>query len=189
MSPPDRPSGAHGADHAADARVPLRVAVLNGPNLNLLGRREPALYGHDTLADVEARLRALGTELGAELTFVQRSGEGDMVDAVHALRAGGDGPADGALVNAGAYSHTSLALRDALAGVALPFVEVHVTNVYAREPERRHSMLAPAAVGVVCGLGTFGYELALRGLVHALRAGPPAGGAARAAAPRRGADA
>ena len=182
MSPPDRPSGAHGAHLAADARVPLRVAVLNGPNLNLLGRREPALYGRDTLADVEERLRALGTELAAELTFVQRSGEGEMVDAVHALGTGGDHPADGALVNAGAYSHTSLALRDALAGVALPFVEVHVTNVYAREPERRHSMLAPAAIGVVCGLGTFGYELALR-------AARPAGGAARAAAPGRGADA
>ncbi len=165
-------------DARAGAGAPLRVAVLNGPNLNLLGRREPALYGRDTLADVEGRLRTLGAELGAELTFVQRSGEGDLVDAVHAL-GGGDRPADGALVNAGAYSHTSLALRDALAGVALPFVEVHVTNVYAREPERRHSMLAPAAVGVVCGLGAFGYELALRGLVHALRARRPAAAGAR----------
>jgi 3-dehydroquinate dehydratase-2 len=171
--------------------VPLRVAVLNGPNLNLLGRREPALYGRDTLADVEERLRVLGTELGAELAFVQRSGEGELVDAVHALGTAGDRPADGALVNAGAYSHTSLALRDALAGVALPFVEVHVTNVYAREPERRHSMLAPAAIGVVCGLGAFGYELALRGLVHALRARRSDGAArgARATAPGLGADA
>jgi 3-dehydroquinate dehydratase-2 len=162
------------AAHGVDGRIPLRVAVLNGPNLNLLGRREPALYGRDTLADVEARLRALGLELGAELTFVQRNGEGELVDAVHALVIGGDRPVDGALVNAGAYSHTSLALRDALTGVALPFIEVHVTNVYAREPERRHSMLAPAAVGVVCGLGTFGYEIALRGLMHILRARRPA---------------
>lgn len=163
---------------------PLRVAVLNGPNLNLLGRREPALYGRDTLADVEARLRALGGELGVVLAFAQRSGEGDLVDAVHAFGGAERAPgapafpggarAHGALVNAGAYSHTSLALRDALAGVALPFVEVHVTNVYAREPERRHSALAPAAVGVVCGLGTFGYEVALRGLVHVLRAPHPA---------------
>ncbi len=171
------------AGGAAGARAPLRVAVLNGPNLNLLGRREPSLYGRETLADVEARLRALGTELGAELTFVQRSGEGELVDAVHALGTGGDRPADGALVNAGAYSHTSLALRDALAGVALPFVEVHVTNVYAREPERRHSMLAPAAIGVVCGLGAFGYELALRGLVHALRARRTAAAGPRAPRP------
>lgn len=166
---------------AASAR-PLRVAVLNGPNLNLLGRREPAIYGRDTLADVETRLRALGTELSLELAFVQRNGEGELVDAVHALGgvpphalpgAGGSvagRPLDGALVNAGAYSHTSLALRDALAGVALPFVEVHVTNVYAREPERRHSALAPAAIGVVCGFGVFGYEIALRGLAHVLRA-------------------
>ena len=161
----------------APAAPPLRIAVLNGPNLNLLGRREPALYGRDTLADVEARLRALGSKIGADLTFAQHNGEGELVDAVHgfggAAPGGGagfeGGRADGALVNAGAYSHTSLALRDALAGVALPFVEVHVTNVYAREPERRHSMLAPAAVGVVCGLGTFGYEVALRGLVHHLR--------------------
>jgi 3-dehydroquinate dehydratase-2 len=169
----------------AAASVPLRVAVLNGPNLNLLGRREPAIYGRDTLADVEARLRAVAGELDVELAFVQRNGEGELVDAVHALagaaphapEAFAGGPADGALVNAGAYSHTSLALRDALAGVALPFVEVHVSNVYAREPERRHSALAPAAVGVVCGFGTFGYEMALRGLARALRA-RPAGGAA-----------
>ncbi len=175
-------TGADRSTAGGDGRVPLHVAVLNGPNLNLLGRREPALYGRDTLADVEARLRALGPDLGVELTFVQRNGEGELVDAVHALGASGDRPADGAVVNAGAYSHTSLALRDALAGVALPFVEVHVTNVYAREPERRHSMLAPAALGVVCGLGTFGYELALWGLVQALRAGRPAAAPARAAA-------
>jgi 3-dehydroquinate dehydratase-2 len=169
--------------------APLRIAVLNGPNLNLLGRREPALYGRDTLADVEARLTALGGELGVAVACLQRSGEGELVDAVHALGGAvppaadhppaalfGGARADGALVNAGAYSHTSLALRDALAGVALPFVEVHVTNVYAREPERRHSMLAPAAVGLVCGLGIHGYEVALRGLVHVLRAraGAPA---------------
>jgi 3-dehydroquinate dehydratase-2 len=104
--------------------------------------------------------------VGAELQFVQHNGEGQLIDAIHALR----GKADGAIVNAGAYSHSSLALRDALAGVSLPFVEVHVTNVYAREPERRHSMLAPAAVGVICGLGTYGYELALRGLARRLAA-------------------
>jgi len=140
----------------------VRIAVLNGPNLNLLGTREPAIYGRETLADVETRLRAVARELGAELTFAQENGEGALIDRVHALR----GTADGA--NAGAYSHTSLALRDAFAAVEVPFVEVHVTNVYAREPERRHSMLAPGARAVLCGFGTYGYELALRGLVALL---------------------
>lgn len=149
--------------------APLHLLVLNGPNLNLLGRREPALYGRDTLADVEHRLTALGGSLGVTLTCVQRNGEGELVDAVHAAGTGSP-RADGVVVNAGAYSHTSLALRDALAGVSLPYVEVHVTNVYAREPERHHSMLAPGAIGVVCGLGTLGYDLALQGLVYALRA-------------------
>jgi 3-dehydroquinate dehydratase-2 len=144
----------------------VRIAVLNGPNLNLLGIREPALYGTTTLGDVEARLTDVGRELGVEVECAQHNVEGGLVEIVHAMR----GRVDGAVVNAGAYSHTSLALRDALTGVAVPFVEVHVTNVYAREPERRHSMLAPAAIGVVVGLGTQGYELALRGLVHTLRA-------------------
>ncbi len=142
----------------------MRIAVLNGPNLNLLGVREPELYGRESLDDVSRRLAAVAAELGTELEFAQHNGEGDMIDRVHAMR----GRVDGAIVNAGAYTHTSLALRDAFAAVAVPFVEVHLTNIYAREPERRHSMLAPAAVGLVCGLGTFGYELALRGLVAKL---------------------
>ena len=144
----------------------VRIAVLNGPNLNLLGTREPELYGHETLDDVERRLRQVGKELRVDLEFAQHNSEGELIERVHAMR----GRVQGALVNAGAYSHTSLALRDALAGIALPFVEVHITNIYAREPERRHSMLADAAVGVVCGLGVFGYELALRGLVARLAA-------------------
>ena len=144
----------------------MKIAVLNGPNLNLLGVREPDLYGRTTLAEVEARLVEVGVELGIAVECMQRNGEGELVDIVHQLR----GKCDGAIVTAGAYSHTSIALRDALTGVALPFVEVHVTNVYAREPERRHSMLAPVAVGVVVGLGTSGYELSLRGLVTILRA-------------------
>jgi 3-dehydroquinate dehydratase-2 len=142
----------------------VRIAVLNGPNLNLLGTREPALYGRETLADIEARLRVVARELGVELEFAQHNGEGEMIDRVHAYR----GSVDGAVVNAGAYTHTSLALRDALAAVAVPFVEVHLTNVYAREPERRHSMLAPSALAVLCGFGAYGYELALRGLVARL---------------------
>ncbi len=143
----------------------MKIAVLNGPNLNLLGTREPELYGRVTLSEVEARLAEVGREIGVEVECAQRNGEGELVDLVHSLR----GRADGAVVNAGAYSHTSLALRDALTGVALPFVEVHVTNVHAREPERRHSMLASAAIGSVAGLGAHGYELALRGLVATLR--------------------
>lgn len=145
----------------------MRIAVVNGPNLNLLGTREPALYGHQTLADIEARLTVVARELRVDLEFAQHNGEGALIDYVHSLRQ----RVDGAVVNAGAYSHTSLALRDAFTAVEIPFVEVHVTNVYAREPERRHSMLAPAAVGVLCGFGGYGYELALRGLVARLAPG------------------
>jgi len=142
----------------------VRIAVLNGPNLNLLGTREPALYGRETLADVEARLRDVAKELKIDVSFAQENGEGALIDAVHAMK----GKVQGAVVNAGAYSHTSLALRDAFLAVEVPFVEVHVTNVFAREPERRHSMLAPAARAVLCGFGAYGYELALRGLVASL---------------------
>lgn len=143
----------------------MKIAVINGPNLNLLGTREPELYGLATLSQIEERLRQIAGELGTEISFTQLNGEGQIVEHVHSLR----GKADGALVNAGAYSHSSLAIHDALAGVRLPFVEVHMTNIYAREPERRKSMLADAAVAVVCGFGADSYELALRGLVKKLR--------------------
>ncbi|MBA3656780.1 MAG: type II 3-dehydroquinate dehydratase [Gemmatimonadaceae bacterium] len=138
----------------------MKIAVLNGPSLNLLGTREPHIYGTTTLAEIEERLREVARELGIEISFSQHNGEGDFIDAVHAMR----GVMDGALVNAAAYTHTSLALGDALAAVSVPFVEVHLSNIFAREPERRHSHLAGTAVGVVCGLGAYGYELALRGL-------------------------
>jgi 3-dehydroquinate dehydratase-2 len=147
----------------------VRIAVLNGPNLNLLGLREPAIYGTTTLAQVENQLSVVGRELGVAIECAQVNGEGAMIDIIHGLR----GRVEGAVVNFGAYSHTSLALRDALVGVGIPYVEVHVTNVYAREPERHHSMLASAAVGVVVGLGTLGYELALRGLVAKLGGAVP----------------
>ena len=143
----------------------MKIAVINGPNLNLLGVREPALYGKETLADIEKNLEAVAAGLGVTLSFSQHNGEGDIVNAVHALR----GKIDGALVNAGAYSHTSLAIRDALAGTSIPFVEVHLTNIYAREPERRRSALADAAVAVIAGFGSYTYELALRGLVRSLK--------------------
>ena len=146
----------------------MRIAVLNGPNLNLLGTREPEIYGRATLADLEGRLSAVAGELGVNVSFFQSNHEGALIDAIQGLR----GAADGAIINAGAYSHTSLAIRDAFAAVAVPYVEVHLSNIFAREPERRHSVLAANARAVVCGLGAYGYELALRGLV----AGLPASG-------------
>jgi 3-dehydroquinate dehydratase-2 len=143
----------------------VNIAVLNGPNLNLLGSREPHLYGTTTLADVEQRLQRVASELGVSVSCAQHNGEGELVSAIQQLR----GKADAAIVNAGAYSHTSLAIRDAFSATALPYVEVHVSNIYAREPERRHSMLAAGAIGIVAGLGVAGYELALRALVERLR--------------------
>jgi 3-dehydroquinate dehydratase-2 len=144
----------------------VRIAVLNGPNLNLLGTREPALYGSTTLPEIEARLRDVARELRVDVECAQHNGEGELVDAIQALR----GRADAAIINAGAYSHTSLAIRDAFAAVEVPFVEVHLTNIFAREPERRQSALAPGARAVLCGFGATGYELALRGLAATLSA-------------------
>ncbi len=144
----------------------MRIAILNGPNLNLLGRREPEIYGRETLADVERRLSTVAGELGVELDFIQKNGEGELVESIQAL----GGLADGAVINAGAYSHTSIAIHDAFRAVELPFVEVHISNIFAREPERRHSTLASGALALLCGFGTYGYELALRGLVTSLAA-------------------
>ena len=146
----------------------MRIAVLNGPNLNLLGIREPEIYGTTTLAEIEARLEQVGTELGVTLLFSQFNDEGRMIEAIHNCR----GVVTAALVNAGAWTHTSLALRDAFAAVSLPYAEVHLSNIYAREPERRHSWLAPGAVGIIAGFGAYGYELALRGLVRHLGGAP-----------------
>ncbi|VGO11451.1 3-dehydroquinate dehydratase II [plant metagenome] len=136
-----------------------RILVLNGPNLNLLGTREPQLYGSVTLAQVDERLAVLGRELGASVESAQSNHEGELVDRIQ--RAARES-VEFIIINAGAYTHTSVALRDALAGVAIPFIEVHVSNVYKREPFRHHSYLSDQAVGVVAGLGTFGYEAALR---------------------------
>lgn len=144
----------------------LSIGVVHGPNLNLLGRREPDVYGSVSLAQIDDRVRALAGELGAGVSCFQANGEGELVDHIHAAA---DRVA-GFLVNAGAYTHTSLALRDALVGVGRPYVEVHVSNVYAREPVRRRSLLARHAAGVVVGFGAEGYLLGLRGLVRRLRA-------------------
>jgi 3-dehydroquinate dehydratase-2 len=143
----------------------VHLAVIDGPNLNLLGVREPERYGTVPLERIHAALRERAAVLGVRLSFVQSNHEGVLVDAVQALR----GSADGALVNAAAYTHTSLALRDAFLAVAVPFVEVHLTNVWAREEERRRSLLADLAVGVVAGFGADSYLLALEALVGWLR--------------------
>lgn len=145
----------------------MNVGLLHGPNLNLLGTREPGIYGTESLAEIEAHLARVGVSLGVEVVARQANGEGELIDILHGWR----DVMDGVVVNAGAYTHTSLALRDAFAATALPFVEVHLSNIFAREPERRHSLLASTAIGVVCGLGTDGYEFALRGLLRALGAG------------------
>ena len=143
---------------------PVNIAVINGPNLNLLGSREPGLYGPETLDDIETRLRIVADELGISIEFSQHNGEGEIIDRVHDLR----GRADGLLVNAGAYTHSSLAIRDALVAVGTPYVEVHITNIYSREPLRRRSILARDAAATITGFGAYGYELALRGLVRML---------------------
>jgi 3-dehydroquinate dehydratase-2 len=145
----------------------MRIAVLNGPNLNLLGQREPEIYGHATLADIERLVRQSAQGLGVEIEWLQSNHEGALVDAVQGLR----GRVDGALINAAALTHGSLALRDALLAVRVPFVELHLSNIFAREPERRHSMIADLAVGMVTGFGAQSYVLALQALVGRLRAG------------------
>ena len=135
------------------------ILVLHGPNLNLLGTREPAVYGHQTLHDINQRLSELAAKAGAQCTNFQSNHEGELVDRIHAARQDGT---DFILINAGAYTHTSIAVRDALAAVAIPFVEVHLSTVHKREAFRHHSYLSDQAVGVVVGLGAFGYEAALQ---------------------------
>ncbi|RME26419.1 MAG: type II 3-dehydroquinate dehydratase [Deltaproteobacteria bacterium] len=144
----------------------MHILVLHGPNLNLLGRREPETYGSATLADVDAELDALADALGVRLSHFQSNSEGALIDRIHAAV----DDVDGIVFNPGAYTHTSVALRDALAGVAIPFVEVHLSNVHAREPFRHRSLLAPVAVGQVAGFGVASYTLGLRALVQWLRA-------------------
>jgi 3-dehydroquinate dehydratase-2 len=144
-----------------------RLLLLNGPNLNLLGSREPALYGADTLEAIVARCTTLARELGHELTTRQSNAEHELVDAVQKAR----GQVDFLILNPGAFTHTSIALRDAILGVSLPFIEVHLSNVHAREPFRRHSYFSDIAVGQIVGLGPLGYELALRAASARLAAG------------------
>jgi 3-dehydroquinate dehydratase II len=135
-----------------------KILVLNGPNLNLLGTREPQVYGHTTLADVEALMSQLATERGVAAECFQSNHEGALIDRIHAARAQGVGYI---VINPGGLTHTSVALRDALAGVAIPFIEVHISNVHRREEFRHHSYLSGIAEAVLCGFGTDGYAMAL----------------------------
>ena len=143
------------------------IYVLNGPNLNLLGHREPHLYGSVTLADIETRLRSRAAGLGLAIEFRQTNHEGNLVDWVHEARH----KASAIIVNAAGLTHTSVPLLDALLAADLPIVEVHLTNIYRREPFRHHSYVSQAATGIICGLGPKGYELALDALAAQLQAG------------------
>jgi 3-dehydroquinate dehydratase-2 len=143
----------------------VKIAVVHGPNLNLLGTREPEVYGSQTLADVDQELAEAARQLQVELEAFQSNVEGELVNFVQRMA----GESDGFLVNAGAYTHTSIALRDALVGVGRPFVEVHLSNTQAREGFRRRSLLAPKAVGAIMGFGVESYILGLNGLVRHLR--------------------
>ena len=145
----------------------MNVLVLHGPNLNLLGTREPDTYGRVTLAQIDEDLRQAATAAGATLDTFQSNHEGALIDRVQAARTDGTGFI---LINPGGFTHTSVALRDALAAVALPFIEVHLSNIHRREPFRHHSYFSDLAVGVICGLGATGYRLALD---YALRAAAP----------------
>jgi 3-dehydroquinate dehydratase-2 len=146
----------------------MHLLLLNGPNLNLLGQREPGLYGADTLDAIEQRLGAEAESLGVQLSCFQSNHEGALVDRIHQAR----GQVDGILINAGALTHTSIALRDALLGVAIPYVELHLSNVHAREAFRHQSYLADKALGVISGFGPASYSLALQGLLAKLRTQP-----------------
>jgi len=145
----------------------MLIAVLNGPNLNLLGQREPEVYGRTTLDEIETMVRDAARTHGADIEWFQTNHEGQLVDAVQGLR----GRVDGALVNAAALTHSSLALRDAMLAVRVPFVELHLSNLFAREPERRHSVIADLAIGLITGFGAQSYLLGLQALVGRLRAG------------------
>jgi 3-dehydroquinate dehydratase-2 len=143
-----------------------RILLLNGPNLNLLGTREPGVYGTATLKDIEARATAVATSLGLELKCLQSNAEHVLIDEIHTVKAAG---IKFVVINAGAFTHTSVAIRDALLSVEVPFIEVHISNLAARENFRHHSYLADVAVGSIVGLGPIGYELAIRAVAARLQ--------------------
>lgn len=140
------------------------IVLLNGPNLNLLGTREPQIYGHDTLADVEQLARDTAAAHGFQLRTLQSNHEGVLIDAIHEAR----GTAAGIVMNPGAFTHTSVAIADAISGVELPLIEVHISNVHQREAFRHHSYVSPVASSIIIGAGVYGYKLAVEQLVHIL---------------------
>ena len=139
----------------------MDLLLINGPNLNLVGQREPSLYGSQSLIDIEKELLKMANELEVKINFFQSNSESEMIDCIHNCV----NSIDGILINAGAYTHTSIALRDALLAVKIPYVELHLSNIYSREEFRHKSFLADRAVGVVCGFGPISYQLALQGMV------------------------
>jgi 3-dehydroquinate dehydratase-2 len=143
-----------------------RLLLLNGPNLNLLGQREPEVYGADTLASIEERARNAAAKLGHELVAFQSNAEHELIDRIQAAKANG---ISFAIINPGAFTHTSVALRDALLGVKLPFIELHLSNTFAREKFRHHSYFSDIAAGCIVGLGAFGYELAVQAAIHKIQ--------------------
>jgi len=144
----------------------MQILVLHGPNLNLLGVREPEVYGRETLDDINRRLKLMAAERSVELACFQSNHEGELIDRIQQARSEG---VAGIIINPGGLTHTSIALRDAISAVAIPTVEIHLSNIHAREPFRHHSYLAPVAVGQICGFGSAGYLLALDGLLATLK--------------------
>ena len=143
----------------------MDLLLINGPNLNLVGKREPSIYGSQTLEDIQDELLTFASELDVRLKFFQSNSEGEIIDCIQ----NSVSSIDGILINAGAYTHTSIALRDALLGVAIPFVEIHLSNIYSREEFRHKSFLSDKALGLVCGFGSNSYQLALQGMVSYLK--------------------
>lgn len=137
----------------------MKLSILNGPNLNLLGTREPEIYGYETLDDINERLERIAAEAGIETTFFQSNIEGELINAIHKAREEG---CDGIILNAAAYTHTSVALHDAIKGVQIPTIEVHLSNTHTREAFRHKSFISPACKGIICGFGSQSYELALQ---------------------------
>ena len=143
----------------------MDLLLINGPNLNLVGKREPSIYGAQTLEDIQEDLLTSAIDLDVKIKFFQSNSEGEMIDCIQKSA----DSIDGILINAGAYTHTSIALRDALLGVAIPYVEVHLSNIYSREEFRHNSFLSDKALGLVCGFGANSYQLALKGIVSYLK--------------------
>lgn len=147
----------------------MKILILNGANLNLLGLREPEIYGRNTLSDIEQNLRHYASSQHVEVDFYQSNHEGDLVDKIQESLT--KSPVDFIIINPAAFTHTSIAIRDALLAVKVPFIEIHLSNVHSREPFRHHSYLADAAVGVICGLGAFGYQTALEFAINHFKKG------------------